>query len=313
MAPGTAIFLKARPIPEQLADRLAEPVPPGLELYLDRQDLLPGDWLDQILHATRPTATPPAFEWIVEAPIRTLGDRFFDLTCDDEDHEETLRRVVKVGAALNAVAANVHVVAPTLDSSTLTTDERSRRLAASLPLLDFFSSLCRDAGMVPLIENVPPIGRMREGAFVYSSIGATPQDLLTLIAACPGVRSTVDVSHAGLYLNWRRAVLAAIDPAQRSVAAFFQAESGPASLGEFVAQIKHRTESVHVSNAAGLLGEGLPYHGGEFDLDAVLAPLVGSVPYFVTETLEPDQDHAVGMRDAQRWLRALATRPTRSD
>jgi hypothetical protein len=251
--------------------------------------------------------------WIVEAPIRTLGDNYFDLTCDDSDHEETLRRVVQVGAALNAVAANVHVVAPTLDASTLTAAERIRRLAAALPLLEFFSALCRDEGIVPLIENVPPIGRMREGAFVYSAIGSAPDDVLTLVAACPAVRATVDVSHAGLYVNWLRARLEAIAPAQRPAAAFFQAEAGPCSLGEFVAKVKPRTANVHVSNAAGLLGEGLRYHEGEFDLDAVLAPLMGSVSYFVTETLEPDQDNAVGMRDAQRWLRALAVRSARSD
>ena len=87
MGLGTRLLLKARPTADQLADRLAAPEPEGLELYLDRQDLAPDDWLARITSAT---AVVPRddFAWIVEAPIRTLGDQFFDLTANDEDHRE---------------------------------------------------------------------------------------------------------------------------------------------------------------------------------------------------------------------------------
>ena len=60
----------------------------------------------------------------------------------------------------------------------------------------------------------------------------------------------------------------------------------------------------HISNAAGLLGEGLPYGEGRFDLDAIVPRLAATAPYLVTETLEPDHDRAVFMRDAYARIMA---------
>ena len=56
----------------------------------------------------------------------------------------------------------------------------------------------------------------------------------------------------------------------------------------------------HISNAAGLFGEGMPYAEGDLAMDAVVRKLGAIVKYLVTETLEPDPDNAVGMREAQR-------------
>jgi len=58
----------------------------------------------------------------------------------------------------------------------------------------------------------------------------------------------------------------------------------------------------------GLLGEGLPYGDGDFDLDQALGSLSDAVPYWVTETLEPDPTRATGMRDAQSRLISLRER-----
>jgi hypothetical protein len=68
--------------------------------------------------------------------------------------------------------------------------------------------------------------------------------------------------------------------------------------------------SVHVSNAAGLLDEGLPYEQGDADLDAAVRQLAGRARFFVTEPLDVDEDHAVLKRAMQARLRALLSSTT---
>ena len=305
--PTTRVLLKARPVLAQLADRLAPPVPEGLELYLDRHDLLIDDWLKRIQGDTAAAGAPPNFTWIVEAPIRTLGGALFDLTVDDADHRATIQRVVEVGAAIGAIAANIHVVAPTLDADTLTDGRRLQKLDEARPLLEYYADACQKRGLVPQIENVPPVGRMREAAFVYSPIGLACDDLLFLTDARSDVRVTLDVSHAALFLNWRKAPDPQVGDHVRPVARFCRARSGPDDLASYTQTLAGVAATVHVSNASGLLGEGLPYGAGEEDLDHVLSPLLGTARFFVTETIEEDPERANKMRDAQRRLLALRT------
>src|SRR5205085_11889037 len=77
-----------------------------------------------------------------------------------------------------------------------------------------------------------------------------------------------------------------------------------ASVESFVDCLADRLFEVHVSNATGLLGEGLPYGDGDMDLDRLIARLSRLARYLITETLEPDHDAAVFMREAQARLAA---------
>jgi hypothetical protein len=304
----TRILLKARPTTAQICDRLGAPAPDGLELYLDRLDLIDDDYLARLRQAIGAATAPPGFIWIVEAPIRTLGASFFDLTAANEDHRETLRRVLAAGHAIGASAANVHVVAPTTNPTELSESARRCCLQRAGELLRFYVEGCRDAGMIPQIENVPPVGRMREGAFVFSPIGAAPSDLLAIAGAFPEIRFTVDLSHAALYLNWRKATPSEVEPALRRTAEYQREQTGPTNLLEYLHLLAFGTTTFHVSNASGLLGEGLRYVNGGEDLDRALAPFVDRVPYFVTETIEANPDRADGMREAQtRLLQLIAT------
>jgi hypothetical protein len=263
------------------------------------------NYLERILAATDDLALPTNFVWIVETPIRTLDDQFFDLTSDDADHRETLRRVLEVGRRIGAVAANIHVVAPTLDDEILSNESRERCLERSRPLLDYYVERCVQNGMIPQVENIPPVGRMRECAFVFSPIGAPPADLLALANARPEIRFTVDTSHAAMYLHWRHTAIASFEPRFRRAGDLTHSNSGPDDLVSYLDCLAHGTTTVHVSNARGLLGEGLRYDAGDEDLDRALTPLVDRVPYFVTETLEPDPANALGMREAQTRLMTL--------
>ena len=42
------ILLKARPLPQQLADRLAPPAPDGMELYIHEADVTGDGWLEAL-------------------------------------------------------------------------------------------------------------------------------------------------------------------------------------------------------------------------------------------------------------------------
>ena len=64
-------------------------------------------------------------------------------------------------------------------------------------------------------------------------------------------------------------------------------------------------ENAQVSNASGVLGEGLPYAVGDFDLDPTIAWLKTNTRHVVTETIEDSNDDAVHMRDALRRMRAV--------
>jgi hypothetical protein len=280
-------------------------MPEGMELYLDRADLLGADYLARTLAAVDELAVPSTFVWIVEAPIRTLQERFFDLTSADDDHRETLRRVLEVGRRLGAVAANIHVVTPTLHPESLDDASNSRALEHSRPLLDFYVDRCESLGLIPQVENIPPVGRMRESTFMYSPIGGSASDLLALAEMRPELRFTVDVSHAALYLNWRRSALDTLEPPFRRAGEFAQRQPGPADLISYLDALAGGTTTIHVSNARGLLGEGLRYGDGDEDLDGALSRFVDLIPYFVTETLEPDPVRATGMREAQTRLMML--------
>src|SRR5204862_8128082 len=70
------------------------------------------------------------------------------------------------------------------------------------------------------------------------------------------------------------------------------------------------TEVAHVSDAHGLLGEGLPYGSGELELDPVVRRLGELVPFIVAEINEPDPARAVEMKRAYTAIeRALALPP----
>jgi hypothetical protein len=313
----TLVLLKARPTATQLADRLAPPVPEGLELYLAPADLVGDDFVRRTTGLFAPQRLPEGFEIVVEGPLRCIDGSFFDLSLDGPDARETIRRIVELGRALGARAANVHLIAPVASIAGIVGGARAARLRQCLSLASYYADSCLAAGMRPLVENIPPVARMRESGFWYTPIGMDVDDLLWLAERVPGIGLTVDVSHAQLYLNARSLAGAdAPDGLAGLVEAIGAATPLPdarpatpvASLADYLAASLPHLVIVHVSNASGLLGEGLPYDDGDADLDAVVGLAIGRATYLVAETLDPDPDRAVQMREAQRRLTSLRNR-----
>lgn len=310
MNADTPILLKARPTPAQLRDRLAAPRPDGLELYLDARDLAPDDWLPRLraILAAAPRAGEDGFHYIVEGPIRSLDGEFFDVTRGAAADEEALVRLTRFGADLGASVAVIHLIAPTSDPEAIKPTRRAEQLARALPLLTRYAALCHDAGLTPTIENIPPIAQMREGAAVFSGIGVEPTDLVSCCAAIPGLGITYDTSHAGLHLEAVAADPTTTPATLRPIVETYAASATVHSQDDWLDQIAPWLVNCHISNAAGLLGEGLPYGEGRFDLDALLPRLAATARYIVTETLEPDNDRAVYMREAQARIAAALGR-----
>src|SRR3954447_15404736 len=133
------VLLKARPTPAQLADRLRDPVPDGLELYLDTVDLASAEAMDGVVANLDAAGLPADFVLLVEGPIRSLDGEFFDLTRDSEADRELTRRLVSLSSRIGARGANVHAIAPDADPSALTLQNRKGLLDRALGPLRYFA------------------------------------------------------------------------------------------------------------------------------------------------------------------------------
>jgi sugar phosphate isomerase/epimerase len=299
------VLLKARPTAEQLADRLGDPRPDGLELYLDTADIATPEAMDGVVARLEACQLPSEFTLLVEGPIRSLDGQFYDLSRDAEADRELARRIVDLARRIGAVGANVHAIAPDADPGALTLEHRAQVLRRAVRPAGYFAELALAAGVVPTVENMPLVLRMRESGFYYSAIGMPPQDLVELAEAIPGLRVILDVSHAQLYLNARRGVDERVDGHDLGAVRRFVARApGVDSIRAYLDTLGDLVVGCHVANASGLLGEGLPYGEGDLDLDALVPALAARARYLVTETLEPDPNHAAFMRDAQARMLA---------
>jgi hypothetical protein len=304
------ICLKARPTPSQLADRLS-PVdgrlPDGLELYLAAVDLATPAVLetiaDRVLAAT--THLPPDFALLIEGPVDSLDGADFDVTREAEADVLVIERLACLAKRINARAVNIHVISPSPDVTRLSLDCRAALLERAVPFLARFVTLMQDAGAVPTVENMPPVLRMRRNDFAFTPIGMASEDLRWLVERLPGLRLLVDTSHMGLYLNARRLEPDPTHSWSVPLANYLSQLPQEASdlVGYMAACLPH-VENAQISNAAGVLGEGLPYAEGDFDLDPAIRWLGRHAQHIVTETIETDNDQAVFMRDALRRTRA---------
>ena len=138
---------------------------------------------------------------------------------------------------------------------------------------------------------------MRTGGVFLSPVGGHWRDLLEWRERVPELGFTFDTSHAALFRTF-----AAAYPSL-----FGLASDEELSLERYVEELGPAAEVAHVSDAHGLLGEGLPYGSGELELDPVVRRLGELVPYIVAEINEPDPARSVDMKAGYRAIeRALA-------
>jgi nucleoside-diphosphate-sugar epimerase len=141
---------------------------------------------------------------------------------------------------------------------------------------------------------------MRTGGVYLSPIGGHWHDLLHWRERIPELGFTIDTSHAGLFHSF-----AAAYPSL-----FGLTSDDDLDLQCYVEELGPHAEVAHVSDAHGLLGEGLPYGDGELDLDPVVRRLGELVSYMVAEINEPDPARSPAMKAAYRRIEhVLAQRP----
>lgn len=302
------LCLKARPTPSQLADRL-RPVdglwPDGLELYLAAADLATPALLETVANRIREAHVPPDFAWLIEGPVDSLDGADFDITRQSEADELVIQRLAELARRIQARGVNIHVISPSPDVSRLSLDCRAALLERAVPFLARFAALMQAAGAVPTVENMPPVLRMRRGDFAFTPIGMASEDLHWLVERLPGLRVLPDTSHAGLYLNARRLEPEPTYPWSSALATYLkQLPVEAANLVGYLESLRPHVENAQISNASGLLGEGLPYAQGDFDLDPAIRWLDHHAQHIVTETIEDSNDDAILMRDALKHMRS---------
>ena len=314
----TNVLLKARPTKGQLADRLSAPVPPGLELYLDTQDVADLERLERLAVRLNELRPDPGFVYIVEGPLRSLDGAFFDVSVDGEAQKECVRRIAWLASEIRAEAVLVHAIAPRKLLPPITEEMHVATLKASLPFIQHYVELVQSRGLVPMVENIPPVARQREATYMCTPIGMSASDLVFFAKRFPGLKVTVDVSHAQLFLNGlRMRERGSVDRGQETkqdrqdmprglepLVGYLSTLKDEPTLEAYLSEIDPYLFEAHISNARGLLEEGLPYGEGDMDLDQVAVRLSRSARYLVTETIEPDANQATYMREAQHRLEA---------
>lgn len=301
--------MKARPTAEQLADRLREPWPDGLELYLDVADISGDGWEDRLRETMRQFGVPPGFRWVVEGPLRSLDGTFFDVTEDTQSNREVLRRITSFGQRIGAEMAVIHAISPTTSAADFTDAKHDQMLEKSISILQCYRDLCRDAGLVPTIENIPPVTRMRESRIMHSIVGMEPGDMVYLCDMVGGLRVTLDVSHAQLYINASLVEPQQVEPQLRPLIEYLSHRRNVDNIDAYISLVEDRIAEAHFSNARGVTDEGTAYDDGDLDLDRVAARIGRLARFLVTETIEPIPERASLMREAQaRMTQTLAKR-----
>ena len=230
-----------------------------------------------------------------EAPVAWPSGAFVRVDRLDDEARSGIERSAEFAARVGSPVLTIHLFIP------LSPDEFRSSVAVDAgaveEFLGFYAKACLRRGVNPLIENVPPILRMRTRGVFLSPVGGHWRDLLEWRERVPELGFTIDTSHAALFRSF-----ATVYPGL-----FAHPWDEELELGRYVEELGPHA---HVSDAHGLLGEGLPYGSGELELDPVVRRLGELVPFVVAEINEADPARSVEMKRAYRAIeRALELPP----
>src|ERR671935_1405125 len=297
MSTGCVPLPKAAPEPDQLADRLEGGPWRGIELCLAGKHVADAGALARAVSAAERALSGLQLAVTAEAPVSWPSGAFVRVDRLDEEARAGIERSAEFASAVGSPVLTIHLFVPLSPAEFCVAappdDAEVERF------LRFYAEACTSRGVRPLIENVPPVLRMRTGGVFLSQIGGHWRDLLEWRQRVPALGFTIDTSHAALF---------------RSFVAAYPALFGLASdegleLERYVEELGPAAEVAHVSDAHGLLGEGLPYGSGELDLDPVVRRLGELVPFLVAEINEPDPARSADMKAGYRAIEAALASP----
>src|SRR3954451_5768012 len=293
MSPGSAplLLLKAAPEREQLADRLDGGGWDGLEVPLMPGHVADDAAVERAIAAVR-EAAPGAVT--AEAPVAWPSGAFVRVDHLDDEARAGIERSARFAAGVGSPVLTIHLFTPMEPAEYRAHPGVDEDAVGTF--LRFYADTCRAHGVTPLIENVPPVLRQRSGGVFLSPVGGHWRDLLHWRAQVPELGFTFDTSHAALFRSFAAAYPSLLG---------LESDEG-LELERYVSELGPAAEVAHVSDAAGLLGEGLNYGDGELDLDPVVRRLGDLVPYIVAEINEPDHARSPNMKAGYRAIeRAL--------
>lgn len=292
-------LLKAAPEADQLADRLDGGPWKGLELCL-----LPGHVSDDesLRGAIEAAHGLQGLDLSVtaEAPVSWPSSAHVRVDRLDAEARECIERSARFAAAVGSPVLTIHLFTP-VDPDRYQAGYRPE-VAEVERFLRFYAETCLAHGVKPLIENVPPVLRMRVGGIFLSPIGGHWRDLQGWRARVPELGFTIDLSHAALFRSFAAAypTIFGLDSADEL------------ELGRFVDELGADAEVAHVSDAHGLLGEGLPYGAGEIELDPLVRRLGEHVRFIVAEINEPDNSSSREMKAGYAAIERALAQPARA-
>jgi nucleoside-diphosphate-sugar epimerase/sugar phosphate isomerase/epimerase len=295
----TAIpLLKAAPERRQLADRLDGGPWHGIELALAPAHVASDEALERAIEHTRAAVGHEPITVTVEAPVAWPSGAFVRVDRLDDEARTGIERSVEFAAAVGSPVLTIHLFTPLPPDEFRASGAIDERAVERF--LRFYAETCRARGITPLIENVPPVLRMRTGGVYLSPLGGHWRDLLRWRERIPELGFTLDTSHAALFRSFAAAY----------ASLFGLASDDDLELDRYVEELGPHAQVAHVSDAHGVLGEGLPYGTGEVDLDPVVARLARVVRFIVAEINEPDpfrsENMKAGYRAVERALGAPA-------
>lgn len=290
-------LLKAAPERAQLDERFADGEPwAGIEVCLGPRHVESDESLDAAVAAVH-EAVPAGAAVAAECPVSWPSGAFVSVDRLDAEAQVGIERSARFAAAVGSPVLTIHLFAP--EGPDAYRDGVRPDQTAILAFLRFYADACGRHGVEPLIENVPPVLRMRTGGVFLSPLGGHWRDLLDWRERVPELGFTLDTSHAALFRSF-----AAAYPS-----AFGLASAEGLELDRYVEELGPHARVAHVSDAHGLLGEGLPYGDGELDLDPVVRRLGRHVRFVVAEINEPDPAHSPNMKAAYRRIEAELREP----
>ena len=285
-------LLKAAPEADQLRDRLEGGPWRGLELCLAPKHVRDDAALRAAIDATSELR---GLALTAETPVSWPSGAFVRVDRLDAEARAGIERSAEFASAIGSPVLTIHLFVPMEPDAFRARGPLDEEAVERF--LRFYAEACRSRGVTPLIENVPPILRMRTGGVYLSPLGGHWRDLVTWRDRVPELGFTIDTSHAGLFRSFALA----------SPGTFRIESAAELELSRYIEELGPGAEVAHVSDAHGILAEGLPYGDGELPLDAAVRRLAELVPFIVAEINEPDPGCSPAMKSAYRAIeRALA-------
>jgi nucleoside-diphosphate-sugar epimerase/sugar phosphate isomerase/epimerase len=290
-------LLKSAPEPGQISDRLAGGDWRGIELCLAPAHVASEQSLERAVEATRDALRGRELAVTAEAPVSWPSGSFVSVERFDAEARTGIERSARFAAAIGSPVLTIHLYAPHDPLSFRARGPLDERAVERF--LRFYAETCLHNGVAPLIENVPPVLRMRTGGVYFTPIGGHWRDLVEWRVRVPQLGFTIDTSHAALFRSFAAAYPTLWERASATE---------ELALERYVDELGPAAEVAHVSDAHGVLSEGLPYGAGELSLDHVVRRLGELVRFVVAEINEPNPATSSDMKRAYRSIESALER-----